>query len=212
MSQSTSKPLPNIPNAPVLPQLSVEGNALISLLTQQAINEEALDSFWLDGILLATAAFGDYLGSPEILSSLKAGRVIREAYQSEVMQEQRQGREQSRIAKGKASDTSKIELAMAEPILPPVTDAMKLKEIYAAADNTVASTTSQSSHLFLTVKGQAGASEQTSTDEDDNSPPQSCVFLSDTYSFPFFDDEEGQKGDGGTVLFGLENWSCELNP
>jgi hypothetical protein len=205
----SSKPLPSIPSALILPKLSVEGNALISSLVRQTIHEEDLDDSWIESILLAISTFGDYITSPQILRGLKTARVLHQT--RKLSAELKQGlKDQERLkefrgSRGKAPEKPRD----VDGSSTPGTDAMKLKEIHDLVSNRpVELPWDCPCHLVLTVRDMDGVTQK--FDGDAAIPTQSCIFVQDEFSLSFrVADGDIQQDDGG-ILVGLEHWSCKF--
>jgi 1-phosphatidylinositol-3-phosphate 5-kinase len=216
MSNSTPKPLPEIPASPVLRRLTDDSNSLITTFIRRIVDEEGLDSSWTSVLKNALVDFDDYIQSAQILTGLKATRKAQNHASAEHRRKARERPKESKAAKskecdkgkdmGKDRDGDKGMASLEASVLSAKID-VKLREIHALT-STVATPTSPDSpkHLFLTIVPPSDTGQDPDEDFDIISASYASTFAADTFSFPFYNDENGRQGQGGVVICGLDNW------
>lgn len=214
MTHITPKPLPDIPSSSILRKLTTDSNALISTLVQHAVYEEGLDGSWIDVIKSSLADFGEYVESGQILTGLQAtrrmqghARALADATIREHQRKERERLKESKVGKNKGYDKEKAVVAGAEvPAAMAHVDVI-LKEIHTLTSiSTTPTSTGFPKHLFLTVSPPSSTLPDTDVEYDIIPASLACTFRAETFSFPFYNDDDGRHGEGGTVIYGLDSW------
>lgn len=217
MTYSTPKPLPEVPSSSVLRRLTVDSNALISTFIRRILDEERLDSSWIDVIKSTLGNFGEYLESGQIISGVKAtqraqnhARILADATAREHYSKQRERLRESKIGKGKGNDKD-VEKESTDLDVSTILNRKdeRLKEIHTLTSK-VATPASENplKYLLLTLSPPSDTPVEPEMDFEVIPASQACKFNADTFSLPFYNDHDGRHGQGGTVLCGLDNWIC----
>ena len=195
------------------------------------MREEGIDDAWVDVVKTGLVGFGEYVASDDrgMFEGLRAtrrmqrrARALADVAVREQLRRERERLKEVKMGKGggggggggggKGHDREKGEAVVPGAGVSASMTQIEatLKEIHVlTSSGSTSRSTASPKHLFITVSPPPPPDTPPDAENEFDVIPASrtCTFGADTFSFPFYDG--GRQGEGGVVIYGLDNWLRE---